>query len=175
MVDTFQVERKKFYQTITCKTYDGGQKLTKAEKMKKEQKEAAEKLAKLKDCQPNNRNKRSKKLYHMMMRIKFYMVTLMITTLYQTLSGPRTQRNSRSQTPKKSRLKKKLAHQKPWIPVTCLNSSQMMKSNNQKGKSLQLRNLQQGNHENNFHIYFFKTLNFKIFWQQMMFLELRLA
>ena len=44
----FQVERKKFYQALTRKTYDAGKKLTKAEKMEKEQKEAAAKLAKLK-------------------------------------------------------------------------------------------------------------------------------
>ena len=33
--DTFQVERKKFYQAITGKTYDGGKKLTKSEKFEK--------------------------------------------------------------------------------------------------------------------------------------------
>ena len=57
--DTFQVERKKFYQAITGKTYDAGKKLTKTMKMQKEQKEVTEKLAKLKE-QPAKPQKQEK-------------------------------------------------------------------------------------------------------------------
>ena len=57
--DTFQVERKKFYQAITSKTYDGGKKPIKAMKMQKEQKEVTEKLAKLKE-QPAKPQKQEK-------------------------------------------------------------------------------------------------------------------
>ena len=58
--DTFQVERKKFYQAITGKTYDRGKKLTKSEKFEKEQKEVAEKLAKMKAL-PTKHQKEEKK------------------------------------------------------------------------------------------------------------------
>ena len=47
----FMVKRKKFFTSITGRTYDPGKKLTKAEKKEKEMKELEmKKLAKLKGC-----------------------------------------------------------------------------------------------------------------------------
>ena len=45
----FMVERKKFFKSITGRTYDGGKKLTKVEKKEKEMKELEMKKLKLKD------------------------------------------------------------------------------------------------------------------------------
>ena len=59
IANMFQVERRKFYTSVTGKKYDTGKKMTKLEKFEKEQKEAAEKTCQTKG-QPTKQQKQEK-------------------------------------------------------------------------------------------------------------------